>query len=610
MTKRKASVALDSVNESNTNGLKAIANNSNGNNGTGALDTCNNNKGDNSVIPGGANHQAGRAIHPSSMSNTGDCQQHQDTSNNQNDNSVDSDGNNGAASNRHRSKKERADNWSSAEIQILHKGIESRRDVFYGPPSQATKKNRESAWEAITREVNAVSTTPRSLGQVMKKFKNEKCRAKSKFANPDKEGHSSNDNSVSNNNNLMCNNNSNTNNNNVSNSDQTNSTSNRTATNDATATINLSAQNQPTSNQQLTQSQHHMTNPESMSAPQSSINVVKLAPQNVAKTMIDLPGHVQHIQMPNDDMVLIVPPDMDSLLSGVNIVSDVNGHHHFQKCSGNGTLNNHPHNQHSQHSLQTLNTSQGLVNGTVSNGMMTRTPFCILNQVECAPTGNETNGGEHHVTQSVVGQAAFSTNHIGINTQNLTHHRGTMIDQNQGQQSHHHQLHHHPQQQHQLQQSQHQPQHPSQLANSHNQHHLPQSHLTTTTAVNSNGGASIESQLKNLLFNLLLKDGQQTSTVPLLQSSNQESKHRSDMLAIIASSLTKIEGHLSKISKVASTLMAHNVSLNLGDNNERTTSNQSHNSGASAININNSDGNNNNVDIPVTRSNNRRDDER
>lgn len=204
-----------------------------------------------------------------------------------------------------KSKKERADNWSSAEIQVLHRGIDSRRDIFYGPPNQATKKNRELAWEEITKEVNSVSTTPRSLGQVMKKFKNEKCRAKRKFIDAEKEGH----------NNLGNNSNNNVNNSN-------NTTNNHTSLNAQNHTSNQQLQSQQQHQQQ--QQSHHMTTAESMSSQPSSINVVKLAPQNVAKTMIDLPGHVQQIQMPNDDMVLIVPPEMDGLLSGMNIVSDGN----------------------------------------------------------------------------------------------------------------------------------------------------------------------------------------------------------------------------------------------------------------------------------------------
>lgn len=282
MTKRKASVALDTGNESNHSGSTQ----DNNSDSTSATNTT-----------------------------TGTSTNH----GNQNGTSVDSSnggkqqlggGRNGGC-NQQKNKKERADNWSTAEIQVLHRGIDTRRDIFYGPPSQASKKNRELAWESITKDVNSVSTTPRSLSQVMKKFKNEKCRAKRKFINSDKEGH-----------------------NNLS-----NISSNSITT---TTNTNLSAQNHTTNtntNQQLQSQQqqpHHMTTTQSsMSSQPSSINVVKLAPQNVAKTMIDLPGHVQQIQMPNDDnMVLIVPPEMDGLLSGMNIVSDGNNHH-FQKSSGN-----------------------------------------------------------------------------------------------------------------------------------------------------------------------------------------------------------------------------------------------------------------------------------
>lgn len=70
---------------------------------------------------------------------------------------------------------------------------------------------------------------------------------------------------------------------------------------------------------------HHIGPSDSMNSQPSALNVVKLTPassQDVAKTMIDLPGHVQQLQMPNDDMLLIVPSEMDGLLSGMNIVSD------------------------------------------------------------------------------------------------------------------------------------------------------------------------------------------------------------------------------------------------------------------------------------------------
>ena len=341
MTKRKASVALDNTSEGNPNdGVQDGSSSSNNNNN-------NNNNSESGVT---INNGGSSDIQPQNSTSASVISVHQhDQSNIQNDNSIGSNasGNNSVAcgNQSQKGKKERSDNWSSAEIQVLHKGIESRRDIFYGPPSQATKKNRELAWDAITREVNSVSSTPRSLNQVMKKFKNEKCRAKRKFE-PDKESYGNSDNSNSNNihntssnNNLISNTNTNTNN--ISNSnhgDSSNARTNNGAPNSATSNTNLSAQNLTDNSQQQQTQLHHMTSAhQSMSIQQPSINVVKLAPQNVAKTMIDLPGHVQQIQMPNDDMVLIVPPDMDGLLSGVNIVSDGNGHHHFQKCaSSNG----------------------------------------------------------------------------------------------------------------------------------------------------------------------------------------------------------------------------------------------------------------------------------
>jgi len=286
MTKRKASVALDTGDESDQSNITQD-NNSNSTSATNTT-TCTNNN--NNQLTQNGSSAAGGGV---------DGQQQ----------IGDNDG-----SNQQKSKKERADNWSSAEIQVLHRGIETRRDIFYGPPSQATKKNRELAWDAITKEVNSVSTTPRSLSQVMKKFKNEKCRAKRKFIDAEKDSH----------NNIVGNNNN-------------GSTDNMRAQNHSN-----NQQIQPQQQQQQSQSQqqsHHMpSTADSMSSQPSSINVVKLAPQNVAKTMIDLPGHVQQIQMPNDDMVLIVPPEMDGLLSGMNIVSDGTGHHHFQKCTGNGGL--------------------------------------------------------------------------------------------------------------------------------------------------------------------------------------------------------------------------------------------------------------------------------
>lgn len=259
MTKRKASVALDTGNDSD----QSSSTQDNNSNSTSATNT--------TTATNATNNQNETSNNVSNVASN--SQQHQ------------------------KNKKERADNWSSAEIQVLHRGIETRRDIFYGPPNQATKKNRELAWEAITKEVNSVSTTPRSLSQVMKKFKNEKCRAKRKFIDTDKDVHNNLNSTVL-----------------ISNTNAANSN-------------NMSAQDHANNNQQQQQQiqsqqqSHHMTTNETMSSQPSSINVVKLAPQNVAKTMIDLPGHVQQIQMPNDDMVLIVPPDMDGILSGMNIVS-------------------------------------------------------------------------------------------------------------------------------------------------------------------------------------------------------------------------------------------------------------------------------------------------
>lgn len=108
------------------------------------------------------------------------------------------------------------------------------------------------------------------------------------------------------------------------------------------------------SQQQL---QHHMTTTNTTTMPsQSSINVVKLTQtsQNVAKTMIDIPGgHVQQIQMPNDDQnqIVIMVPEMDQML---------------------GAINNQQHNHHGQHTLQAINNGQGVVNSAVGNHMMTR----------------------------------------------------------------------------------------------------------------------------------------------------------------------------------------------------------------------------------------------
>lgn len=72
------------------------------------------------------------------------------------------------------------------------------------------------------------------------------------------------------------------------------------------------------------------------------------------------------------------------------------------------------------------------------------------------------------------------------------------------------------------------------------------------------GGIAIESHLKNLLFNLLFKDGQNAST--LVTTSQDESKQRNETLAMIANSLSKIENHLSKIASVAGCMFTQSVS--------------------------------------------------
>lgn len=556
MTKRKASVALETGTESN----QSCSTQDNNSNSTSATNTT-------SGTPSNAH---GMQNGSSNGPNGSDGQQRISSVND---------------TGSHKTKKERADNWSTSEIQVLHRGIESRRDIFYGPPSQATKKNRELAWEAITKEVNSVSTTPRSLGQVMKKFKNEKCRAKRKFIDNDKDGH--NDSMISNSS-VNSNNGTTNNNNGLGAQNHTN---------------NSQLQTQQQQQQQTQQQQsHHMSSNDTMSTQPSSINVVKLAPQNVAKTMIDLPGHVQQIQMPNDDMVLIVP-EMDGLLSGMNIVSDGNGHH-FQKCTNNGALNGQQHGHQGQHTIQAINTGPGLVNGTMSNGMMTRTipagSMCSL----VYSTGNEVCATDQHIPNNgVAGPNQLSTSHISVNTQNLMHHRGS-VDQSQVQQQQqppqqqlHHPLHHqqqqqHAQQPHQQQQHPHQPHQPA----PHHQHQLQQNHLATTTTIANTGGVAVESQLKNLLFNLLLKDGQHS--VPVFNNNQDYNKQRNDILATISSSLSKIESHLSKLTKVASSLYGQTIHNNSDHNDNSNIGNPSSiNLSNNSMNMNNNDGNNNNVNL-------------
>lgn len=71
------------------------------------------------------------------------------------------------------------------------------------------------------------------------------------------------------------------------------------------------------------------------------------------------------------------------------------------------------------------------------------------------------------------------------------------------------------------------------------------------------------------------------------------------MLAIIANSLSKIEGHLSKISKVAGTFFAQNmtsISTDQGGASSQSTLNTSDN----GLSMNSNDGNNNSLSIPGT----------
>lgn len=78
-------------------------------------------------------------------------------------------------------------------------------------------------------------------------------------------------------------------------------------------------------------------------------------------------------------------------------------------------------------------------------------------------------------------------------------------------------------------------------------------------------------------------------------------KQRNDMLAIIAGSLSKIEGHLSRISKVASSLYGQTMNNNNDPIDHNNVSNSSSISVSSNnMNMNNSsssDVNNNNVNM-------------
>lgn len=68
------------------------------------------------------------------------------------------------------------------------------------------------------------------------------------------------------------------------------------------------------------------------------------------------------------------------------------------------------------------------------------------------------------------------------------------------------------------------------------------------------------------------------------------------MLAIIANSLTKIEGHLSKISKVAGAFFSQNLT-NLTTDAGGVPSQATLNTSDNGLNINSNDGNNNSLSM-------------
>lgn len=115
----------------------------------------------------------------------------------------------------------------------------------------------------------------------------------------------------------------------------------------------------------------------------------------------------------------------------------------------------------------------------------------------------------------------------------------------------------------------------------------------------------MESQLKNLLFNLLLKDGQPAS-FNLVDSEQDSRMQRNDLLAIIAKSLDKIESHLSKIASVAGNVFVQNLATSSGDSgnvnpiSSRATLNDS--SHGNGIDINNNDGSSNGVGLSRANS--------
>lgn len=218
-------------------------------------------------------------------------------------------------------------------------------------------------------------------------------------------------------------------------------------------------------------------------------------------------------------------------------------------------------------------------------------------------TGSEVCGPDQHMNGTVGGPNSMPSNNINVNAQNLIHHRGNSIE-TQAQPQQHHQLHQHQQQpnhqQQQPQQSQQpQTQHPPQPHQT-AQHHIQPNQITTSNAGVSSiggnatngmiGGVAIESHLKNLLFNMLFKEGQ--SATSLLNSSQADGKPMAETISMIANSLDKIEGHLGKIASVASCFFSQNI--NQGPANDAPPLNRP--SGLSGPNsnldINNNDGNN------------------
>lgn len=445
-----------------------------------------------------------------------------------------------------KTKKERADNWATIEIETLHKGIDKRRSIFYGPPDQANKKAREEAWRQITQEINAVSLCNRTPSQAIKKYKNEKQRNRSK----------------------------------------SNSHSN---INPITANHSMTSLESSTHSHASSQLQYNDIAPSD-----SMTNIAKITPSashDVNKSLLDLPSHVQQLQMPTDDMLLLVP-EMDGLLSGMSL----------DALSGQG------HSLHSQHTLQAINSAQSVVNGSIGNTKMTRaipgTSMCSL----VYSTGNEICGDQQTVSSNLTSYQ-LANNHMNVNAQNVMQLRNA--DHNPNQEL---SMHHHMQRQQQLQQQtlpnlpqqqrQQQPHHaqlrqhqqpqpvPHHLHNHHQslmyQHHQPQFHHPTIhtqqqmhqpSMVSSQSGISLESQIKNFLLNMLLnKDGSSNASHSECNAEAEYSKQKSDMLSIIAGSLNKIEGHLSKISEVANVWIAHQIKTkpsNFGDDTTATSSDTS-----------------------------------